>query len=78
MKSFVEEIVKKIVDRPEAVNVRENSSEAGVADLQIIVDRQDMGKVIGKEGKIIKAIRDLCRLLAVKENRKVNVSLVEA
>lgn len=72
MKSFLEYLVKSIVDNPEAVEV----SESGEI-FTLKVAQTDMGKVIGKGGKIIKAIRDLARILAAKENRHVSVTLTE-
>lgn len=72
MKSFLEYLVKSIVDNPETVEV----SELGEV-FTLKVAQEDMGKVIGKGGKIIKAIRDLARILAVKENRHVSITLTE-
>lgn len=72
MKSFLEYLVKSIVDNPEAVEI----SEAGEV-FTLKVAQADMGKVIGKGGKIIKAIRDLARILATKENRHISVTLAE-
>ncbi len=77
MKSFLEYLVKNIVDQPESVVVEEVTGDQGFVNLVIHVDQTDMGKVIGKSGRIIKAIRDLARILAVKENRRVNVSLAQ-
>ncbi len=77
MKSFLEYLVKAIVDKPEEVKVSESSDQESFVNLTLSVDPADMGKVIGKGGRIIKAIRDLVRVLAVKENRRVNVILSE-
>ncbi len=72
MRDFLETLLKNIVDKPEAVIVNQDGET-----LEITVDAADMGKVIGKEGKIIRAIRDLVRVLAVKQNQRVNVVLRE-
>lgn len=72
MKDFLEWLLKNIVDKPEAVMVRQNGET-----LEVTVDPSDMGKVIGKEGRIVRAIRDLVRTLAVKQNQHVNVVLQE-
>lgn len=77
MKDFLENLVKQIVDKPEAVTVEEGSDAYGTQVLAIKVDPSDMGKIIGKGGRIIKAVRDLVRILAVKENARVNVTLAE-
>lgn len=77
MKDFLEYLVKNIVDKPDEATVSEETDQMGVINLSIHVDPVDMGKVIGKSGKIIRALRDLVRVLAVKENRRVNVILTE-
>lgn len=76
MKDFLEYLAKSIVDKPESVIVSESNNE-GFISLSLTVDPLDMGKVIGKGGRIIKALRDLVRILAVKESVRVNVVLTE-
>lgn len=78
MRDFCEYLVKNLVDNPDKVDVSETEDEYQTVVLTITVDPLDMGKVIGKEGKIIKAIRDLVKILAVKEQKRVNVVLSEA
>lgn len=70
-------LVKSIIDQPDKARVTKTSDQSGAVILEISVDPTDMGKVIGKGGKIIKALRDLIRVLAVKQNRRVNVVLKE-
>ena len=77
MKDFLEYLIKNIVDKPDEATVAEDTDQMGVVNLSIHVDPIDMGKVIGKSGKINRALRDLVRVLAVKENRRVNVILTE-
>lgn len=77
MRDFCEYLVKNLVDNPDKVDVSETEDEYQTVVLTITVDPLDMGKVIGKEGKIIKAIRDLVKILAVKEQKRVNVVLAE-
>lgn len=72
MRDFLENLLRNIVDKPEAVAVVQNGEA-----LEVSVDPSDMGKVIGKQGKIIRALRDLVRVLAVKHNTRVNVVLEE-
>lgn len=76
MKTFVEWVVKKIVDQPDQVLVEEINQENQVL-LNLKVAQEDMGRVIGKGGKIIKALRNLVKILAVKEEKLVNLQLVE-
>lgn len=77
MKELLEFLVKQIVDQPEAVVVSERVDNTGITNLDLSVDPADMGRIIGKSGRIIKAIRDLVRILAVKRNLRVNVVLQE-
>jgi len=75
-KEFVEYIVKEIVDKPEKVKVDRKIDEMGVL-LELTVDAEDMGKVIGKEGNTAKSIRTLLRVLGAKNNARVNLKIIE-
>lgn len=77
MKKLLEFLVKTLVGQPEAVQVEENQSENGVITLLLQVAPEDMGKVIGKQGKIIKALRRVCAIRARKEGKKLNLQLLE-
>lgn len=77
MKSLLEYLVKSIVDNPKQVKVEEEKGE-GFVSLKLSVAQEDMGKVIGKKGKIIKALRTLLKVPAIKQNLRVNVELQEA
>lgn len=70
-------LLSQIVDRPEAVQVSEAVDDSGTTILTASVDPADMGKVIGKGGKIISAIRELVKVKAIKANLRVRVVLVE-
>ena len=70
MKELVEFIVKMIVTKPEAVVVTEERSEGGVL-LKLQVDQEDMGRVIGRQGRVVQAMRTILRVVAVKENTRV-------
>jgi predicted RNA-binding protein YlqC (UPF0109 family) len=76
MKELLSEIIKSIVDKPESVTIEESENE-GVIILMITVDKEDMGKVIGRGGKIIKSIRNVIRIKAIKEQKRVMVNLVD-
>ena len=76
MKDFVTWVVKKIVDRPDQVLVEEINQENQIL-LNLKVAQEDMGRVIGKTGKIIKAIRNLVKIIAIKEGKLINLQLVE-
>lgn len=73
---FVEDVVKAIVDKPEAVKTERKVDEMGVL-VELTVDPEDMGKIIGKEGKTAKAIRTLLRVFGAKNNARINLKIVE-
>jgi predicted RNA-binding protein YlqC (UPF0109 family) len=75
MKELVEFIAKELVDHPEEVSVTEVDKD-GSLTLELRVHPEDMGKVIGKQGKIAKAIRTVVKAASMKENRKVHVEIV--
>jgi len=68
MKELVELIVKSLVDDSENVNIKETSGES-VVILEIIVASDDVGKVIGKEGRIANAIRTITKAAASKQGK---------
>lgn len=76
MKNLVEVIVKALVDYPEEVVIHEKE-EKGVEVLEVRVAESDMGKVIGKQGRIAKAIRSVVKAAATKENKKVSVDIMD-
>ena len=75
MKEMLELLVKNLVDNPDKIEVTEKEDGKGI-NLELRVDPQDMGKVIGRQGKIAKAIRVLMKAYAVKVNKKVNVEII--
>lgn len=76
MNKALEYIVTSIVDDPKSVQIREEEQD-GVVNFYIQVEKNDIGKIIGKEGKIIKAIRNAIKIIAMKENKRVYISLEE-
>lgn len=74
MKEVVEVLAKALVDKPEQVIVAQNTTERTV-HLQLTVAPEDMGKVIGKQGKIANAIRTIVKAAAVKDGRRVIVDI---
>ena len=73
---FVEYIVKNIVAKPEDVKVSRRVDEMGVL-IELSVNPEDMGKIIGKDGRTAKAIRTLLRVLGAKTNARINLKIVE-
>ena len=74
MKELALFVVKKLVDKPEGVSVEE-SKDGDVTVLKLVVDEADKGKVIGKQGKVIKAIRAVVGAAASKAGRQVDVEI---
>ena len=74
MKEIVEVIAKALVDRAEAVEVSEEEQERATL-LRLHVAEDDMGKVIGKQGRIAKAMRTVVKAAATRENKKVSVEI---
>lgn len=76
MKELLENIAKALVDYPEEVSVNEIQNEKSII-LELKVSKDDMGKVIGKQGRIAKAIRTVVKAAAVKDNRRVVVDIIQ-
>ncbi len=76
MKEVVEVIAKALVDHPEEVQVTETENDRNI-EVELRVAAGDMGKVIGKQGRIAKAIRSVVKAASSRENKKVNVEIVQ-
>ena len=74
MKELVEVIAKALVERPDEVTEKETEKSIVV---ELRVAQSDMGKVIGKQGRIAKAIRSVVKAAASKEDKKVVVEIVQ-
>ncbi len=77
MKDFALYILKKIVDKPDELSIDEVVDEENSYTLTIKVSKDDMGKIIGKGGRNIQAIRDVIKILALKQDKHVNIVLAE-
>lgn len=75
MLELVKYIAASLVDKPEAVDVREVENEEGVV-IELRVDPEDMGKVIGKQGRIAKAIRTVVKAASAKSEKPVFVEII--
>lgn len=75
MKELVEFIARSLVDSPEEVSVNEVEGEKSII-LELRVAPDDMGKIIGKQGKIAKSIRTLTKAAAAKEGKRVAVEIL--
>lgn len=76
MKELVEIIATSLVDHPEEVAVTERETDKAVI-IELKVAQEDMGKVIGKQGRIAKCIRTLVKAAATKDDKKVIVDILQ-
>ena len=74
MEELVSVIAKALVDKPEEVEVKEVSAQQGIV-IELKVNSDDMGKIIGKQGRIAKALRTVVKAAAVKTGKKVTVEI---
>lgn len=75
-KEFLEYVIKSLVDHPDDVKIERKVDEMGVL-LSLRVNAEDMGQIIGKQGSTIRAIRDLVRIVGLKNHARVNLKLEE-
>ncbi len=76
MKEVLEVVIKNLVDSPDDVSIVEKNDAKGIC-YEVKVNSQDMGKIIGKQGKMAKAIRSVIKAIAQKEHKKVNVEFLD-
>lgn len=75
MKELLEVIAKNLVDNPDKVTVTERMDDDALI-LELTVDSEDIGKVIGKQGRIAKSIRSVVKAAATREDKKVVVKIM--
>ncbi len=76
MKDILELIIKNLVTDTDAVSINEITGEKSIV-IEVKVAEADMGKVIGKQGRIAKAIREIIRAVASKEQKRVTVEFID-
>ena len=76
MKELIEYIAKSLVDHPEDVEVRQSGSGSRVR-LELKVNADDMGRVIGRSGRVANAVRTLLRVAAEREGKQVTLDVLE-
>jgi predicted RNA-binding protein YlqC (UPF0109 family) len=77
MRDAIEMIVKSLVDDKEAVDIREVEQRNGATLIEVRVASPDVGKIIGKQGKTIRALRSLAKIGGTKQNRRYLLEIVE-
>ena len=75
MRELLETIVKSLVEKPDEVQITENHGEYSMI-IELRVSQDYMGKVIGKQGRIARAIRTILKAASVKENKKVTLEII--
>lgn len=75
MKEILETIIKNLVDNPEAVEIKEVEGEKNII-FEVKVAEGDMGKIIGRQGKIAQSIRTIIRTVSNRKNKKVTVEFI--
>ena len=76
MREAIEMIVRSLVDNPDAVDIRE-VDRSGTTLIEVRVAQEDVGKIIGKQGRTIRALRSLTRVVGGKNNRRYSLEIVE-
>ena len=78
LEELITYIARSLVDHPEAVSVETEESDRGVVYYYLTVDPRDMGKVIGRQGKIARAFRTLLSVAATREGVRASLEIREA
>ena len=76
MKELLEYLIKNIVDQQDDVQITEETDETGTIIFKVKVSPEDVGKVIGKKGKIINSVRNIVRIKAIKTNQRARVEVI--
>ncbi|MDR2354947.1 MAG: KH domain-containing protein [Clostridiales Family XIII bacterium] len=77
MEELVRTIAASLVEHPDAIEVKTLDGEEGMTVIELHVAPEDMGKVIGKQGRIAKALRVVVKAAAIRENKKVSVEIMQ-
>jgi predicted RNA-binding protein YlqC (UPF0109 family) len=77
MKEFIEYIAKQLVDNPDKVSVEETTPDEHTIELKLKVDKSDLGKVIGKHGNNVNAMRTLLTAVGAKGKHRATLQILE-
>ena len=77
MKEFIEFIAKQLVDNPDKVSVEETTPDEHTIELNLKVDKSDLGKVIGKHGNTVNAMRTLLTAVGAKGKHRATLQIIE-
>ncbi|GAB4027090.1 MAG: hypothetical protein Fur0011_4330 [Candidatus Microgenomates bacterium] len=76
MQDIISYVIKNIVTIPDDVKIEEVVDETGTTTYQVTVNPSDVGRIIGKEGKVIKAIRTIMRVIAIQKGVHVRITVI--
>ncbi|MBE5806249.1 MAG: KH domain-containing protein [Clostridiales bacterium] len=76
MKNVLEIIIANLVDNKNEIHIEEIVNEKNI-DFKVKISNEDMGKVIGKQGRVAKSIRTVMKSIAGKEGKRINIEFVE-
>jgi len=77
MKELIEFIAKSLVENPDAVVISEEDGEDGSTLIKLAAAQEDMGRIIGKQGRTAKAMRTLLNAKATRENKRATLQIME-
>ena len=77
MHDFVEFVIKKLVDKPDSVQLSQEENETNKVVFQLKVEKEDVGKVIGKKGRNANAVRILLSAIAAREGKRAILEIVD-
>jgi len=77
MKELIELIAKSLVENPDAVQVSQEEDEEGAILVKLAAAPEDMGRIIGKQGRTAKAMRTLLNAKATRENKRASLQIME-
>jgi len=77
MKDLIEHIAKSLVEKPEEIVISEEVGEDGTVLVKLAAAQEDMGRIIGKQGRNAKAMRTLLNAKATRENRRASLQIME-
>lgn len=76
MKEILEVMIKNLVEDKDSVSINEVAQDSDIK-FEVRVNEKDMGRVIGKKGKIAQSIRTVMKAIAAKENKKINIEFID-
>lgn len=77
MKDILETIIKHLVENQDAIEINEASSDNDITTYEVKVASEDMGRVIGKQGKTAKSIRTVMKSIAAKDKKRINIEFLD-